>query len=72
MRIAAFILASTMVLPVAATAQSLNMFDQVSFDAGLGVTYGPEYMRSEDNDASPWFILRNIQLGEDGGATQGI
>ena len=72
MRIAAFILASTMVLPVAASAQSLNMFDQVSFDAGLGVTYGPEYMGAEDNDASPWFILRNVQLGEDGAEKQGF
>lgn len=31
----------------------------LSFDAGLGVTFGPEFPGSEDGKASPWPILRN-------------
>ena len=72
MRIAALFVATALAFPGVASAQWLNDFDQLSFDAGLGVTYGPEYMGSDENDASPWFILRNVQLGEAGEEKQGF
>lgn len=43
-----------------------------SADIGAGVTYGPSYFGSDDDDASPWLILRNgslLRRGEDGRAT---
>lgn len=72
MRIAALFVATALAFPGAASAQWLNDYDQVSLDAGLGVTYGPEYMGSDENDASPWFILRNVELGEAGAEKQGF
>ena len=72
MRIIALALVTTMALPVAASAQWLNEFDQLSFDAGVGASYGPDYMGSDDNEGSPWFILRNVSLGEDGVEKQGF
>lgn len=72
MRIAAIFVASALAFPGVASAQWLNSFDQVQFDAGVGVSYGPEYMGAEDNDTSPWFILRNVRLGADGEEKQGF
>ena len=57
MRFAAFALISVVAFPVAGAAQSLNMFDQVSFDAGIGASYGPGYMGADENKTDPWFIL---------------
>lgn len=71
-RLAALALASSTLLAVPAAAQSLQGLDQVSMDAGLGVTYGPEYMGSDESDASPWFILRNLTLGTAEGEKQGL
>lgn len=51
-----------------AAAQSWPDFRNVSFDAGLGVSYGPEYPGAEDNEASPWLILRDVRFGDDQGA----
>ena len=72
MRIAAVAFITSLALPMVAHAQSLNMFDQLSFDAGLGVSYGPGYMGADESDAEPWFILRNAQLGEGGEEKQGF
>ena len=66
MRIAAFALITAVALPMAAQAQWLNAFDQLSFDAGLGASYGPGYLGADESDAEPWFILRNVTLGEGG------
>lgn len=71
-RVIALALASTIALALPAAAQGLGGIDQISFDAGLGVTYGPEYPGSEDNDASPWFILRNVTLGTPTGEKEGL
>lgn len=70
-RILALALISTS-LAVPAGAQSFLDVDQVSLDAGLGASYSPEYMGSGDNDASPWFILKNVTLGTPEGEKQGF
>jgi len=67
-RIAALALlaATALTLPALtspAQAQSLGLGRNLSVDAGLGVKYGPEFMGSDDKDASPWFILRNAGNG---------
>ena len=72
MRFAAFALISVVAFPVAGAAQSLNMFDQVSFDAGIGASYGPGYMGADENKTDPWFILRNVTLGQGGDEKQGF
>ncbi len=72
MRIAAFALITAVALPMAAQAQWLNAFDQLSFDAGLGASYGPGYLGADESDAEPWFILRNVTLGEGGEEKQGF
>ena len=51
MRIAAVAFITSLALPMVAHAQSLNMFDQLSFDAGLGVSYGPGYMGADESNA---------------------
>lgn len=71
-RLALLALAPISLLALPASAQSLSDIDQISMDAGLGVTYGPEYMGSDENDASPWFILRNVTLGTPEGEKQGF
>lgn len=53
----------------AASAQDLslgNRWGTLSADVGLGVSYGPEYPGSDDQDTSPWLILRNASFGEPG------
>ena len=40
-----------------------------SVELGLGVSVDPTYPGADDNQASPWLIWRNVQLG--GGATPG-
>ena len=72
MRFAAFALISVVAFPVAGATQSLNMFDQVSFDAGIGASYGPGYMGADENKTDPWFILRNVTLGQGGDEKQGF
>lgn len=71
-RLAVLVLVSSTLLAVPASAQSLRDVDQISMDAGLGVSYGPDYMGAEDNDTSPWFILRNVTLGTPQGEKQGL
>ncbi len=72
MRIVALALISSMAFPLSGNAQSLNMFDHVAFDAGIGASYGPAYPGASDKDGSPWFILRNLTLGEGGDEKQGF
>lgn len=66
-RIAALALVATTALSQPALAQSLGR--ELSFDAGLGVKYSPEFMGSDNLDASPWLILRNADAdrGKDDG-----
>lgn len=71
-RLAAFVLVSSTAFALPAMAQSLLDVDQISMDAGLGVTYGPDYIGSDEQDASPWFILRNVTLGTPQGEKQGL
>lgn len=71
-RLLALALISSSMLAAPAMAQSFLDVDQVTLDAGLGMSYSPEYMGSGDNDASPWFILKNITLGTPEGEKQGF
>ncbi|MFT4013740.1 MAG: MipA/OmpV family protein [Paracoccus sp. (in: a-proteobacteria)] len=71
-RALAIALLSVSVLAAPAAAQSLRGMDQFSFDAGLGLTYGPDYMGAGDDGASPWIILRNPRLGGEQGQKQGL
>lgn len=57
-RMIAIALLAATALSTPAVAQSLSG-RSFSFDAGLGVKYSPEYMGSDNLDASPWFILKN-------------
>lgn len=50
-------------LASAAGAQSLNR--TLSFDAGLGVKYTPEYIGSDNLEAGPWLILKNADADRD-------
>ncbi|SMO66719.1 MipA/OmpV family protein [Paracoccus laeviglucosivorans] len=70
-RLLALTLISTS-LAAPAVAQSFLDVDQVSLDAGIGASYSPEYMGSGDNNASPWFILKNVTLGTPEGEKQGF
>lgn len=47
--------------PLAAQAQGLGGY-VLSADVGLGAEYGPAYLGSDDNETSPWFILKNGSL----------
>ncbi|MBT0778901.1 MULTISPECIES: MipA/OmpV family protein [Paracoccus] len=58
-RIAALALLAATALTSPAAAQSLGLGRGLSVDAGLGVKYSPEFMGSDNLDASPWIILRN-------------
>ncbi len=71
-RLAALALVSFTLVAAPAGAQSITDIDAVSFDAGLGLTYGPEYPGAKDSDVSPWFILRNLTLGTEAGEKQGF
>lgn len=52
-----------MLLATPAAAQSFGNNGYVfSADMGLGVKYGPDYMGSDDDEASAWIILRNGSL----------
>lgn len=70
--LAAIALITTSFLALPAHAQWLNKIDSASFDAGLGLSYDPEYPGASDNDVSPWFILRNLTLGTPEGEKQGF
>ncbi|WP_312525945.1 MipA/OmpV family protein [Paracoccus sp. (in: a-proteobacteria)] len=49
--------------PLAGAAQAQDLSGYVlSADVGLGASYSPSYMGSDDHDASPWLILRNGTL----------
>lgn len=55
------------ILPLLLLATPVHAFDfgltgdrQVSFDLGVGASYGAKYMGSDKNKASPWFIARNL------------
>lgn len=55
--------------PFAASAQDVsfgNRWGNLSADVGLGVSYGPDYLGADDNEAGPWFILRNASFGDPG------
>ncbi len=45
-----------------AVAQDAGHGYSLSADLGLGASYGPSYMGSEDKDTSAWIILRNAKL----------
>lgn len=57
--LAAAAAAVTLTLASGAGAQTLS---GVSFDAGAGFRYSPDFVGSEDYDAKPWLILRNVSL----------
>ncbi|GLK63631.1 MipA/OmpV family protein [Paracoccus kondratievae] len=69
-RIAALALLAATALTSPAAAQSLGLGQGLSFDAGLGVKYSPEFMGSDNLDASPWLILRNAD--SDGDREDGV
>lgn len=50
-------------LASAAGAQTLDR--TLSFDAGLGVKYTPEYIGSDNLEAGPWLILKNADADRD-------
>ncbi len=41
--------------------------NQLSFDLGLGAVYKPSYRGSDELEASPWLIMRNLRVGGVGG-----
>ncbi|WP_195759870.1 MipA/OmpV family protein [Paracoccus sp. S-4012] len=59
---AAFGLALAATLPAAAQEAGGPV---LSFDLGLGVNMGPTYPGSDDHEASPWLILRDLSFGAD-------
>lgn len=64
-RLTAFaLLAAAAALSTPAMAQSLDG-RSFSFDAGLGVKYSPEFMGSDNLEASPWLILKNADADRD-------
>jgi len=69
-RIAALALLAATALTSPAAAQSLGLGRGLSVDTGLGVKYSPEFMGSDNLDASPWIILRNSDA--DAGKKDGI
>lgn len=71
-KIAALALLAATALTAPAHAQGIFGVDELSIDAGLGVTYGPDYMGSDDGDAAPWFILQNLTLGPETDEKQGF
>lgn len=58
-RTAALAAAASLAVASAASAQN---FSGLSFDAGVGLRYSPEYVGSDDYDAKPWLILRNVSF----------
>lgn len=71
-KLAAIALLAATALAAPAGAQNVLGVSEMSFDVGLGVTYGPDYMGSDDGGASPWFILENVTLGTPGNEKQGF
>lgn len=71
-KLAAFALLAATAMTAPAGAQTFLGVDELSFDAGLGVTYGPKYMGSDDGKATPWVILQNLSLGPDTDEKQGF
>lgn len=67
---AAIVLLLLSAVPVAA--QSPLDIRALSFDAGLGVTFGPDYLGADDYGTSPWLILRNAAINEGGEERQGL
>lgn len=59
-------------LATAAGAQSLGEIRSLSFDGGIGATFGPDYMGADDYGTSPWIILRNGQINDATGEKQGL
>lgn len=66
--LAAVLLTTSLAAP--AMAQDANALSgyTLSFDAGLGVKYGPSYFGSDEGEASPWLILRNGMVTAPGAA----
>lgn len=46
----------------AAGAQSISAPRGLSFDAGAGLRYAPDYVGADDSEAKPWLILRNVSF----------
>ena len=59
-------------LATEAGAQSLGEIRSLSFDGGIGATFGPDYMGADDYGTSPWIILRNGQINDAAGEKQGL
>ena len=59
-------------LATGAGAQSLGEIRSLSFDGGIGATFGPDYMGADDYGTSPWIILRNGQINDATGDKQGL
>lgn len=59
-------------LATGAAAQSLGDIRSLSFDAGIGATFGPDYMGADDYGTSPWIILRNGRINDSTGEKQGF
>ena len=59
-------------LATGAGAQSLGEIRSLSFDGGIGATFGPDYMGADDYGTSPWIILRNGQINDATGEKQGL
>lgn len=43
-----------------------NRWGTLSADVGLGVSYGPKFPGSSDQEANPWGIMRNASFGTPG------
>ena len=67
---AAIVLLLLSAAPVAA--QSPLDIRALSFDGGIGATFGPDYMGADDYGTSPWIILRNGQINDATGEKQGL
>lgn len=60
-RLAPLAAAAAILLATGASAQAVS---GVSFDAGAGLRYAPDYLGSEDHEAKPWLILRNLSFSD--------
>lgn len=58
-------LAAACVACLASAASAQMMHRTLSFDAGLGVKYSPEFMGSDNLKAAPWLILKNADADRD-------
>ncbi|WBU55510.1 MipA/OmpV family protein [Paracoccus sediminicola] len=62
MKIILPLLATLTASPVLAQEVVINPAQSVSMDVGIGAEYRPTYPGSDDHEAAPWLIFRNLRL----------